>query len=475
MEKEPKMNYKHVHRAKFCNTIFETVLLEGHPVFLCYTKDKGFTIANEKDVGNKTVLIPIPKDRIPYRQYTLDTNTWKEIEAEKYKVSKQDLFDQIYDTVNMYLSLDEVYKTLITAQIIETYIQHKLNAVGYLFAVGQRNSGKSRACDMVAYLGYRPLYGLGINAANIYNYIGSNEEDEGQVTIVEDEIDPKNERKDTDLIERLKIYRSGYRKGNTVPRILDSSSSERIQVFFKTFCSKMFAGYEKPHDDAFNTRCIELPMVEGIPEQDEILPENMHEFDKIKLSALIWRMQTYFDSLPERELKLNGRMKEVWKCKIFAVADTTGEAIITKLAYKDLTSKFEESHNSLECKILQSVLDYCTEMEWGPIQYKWIFGRLLQYLRLTEQDYEAEAAKGPVYLSGMNTPLSHVTVGRTLLSMIHGKRILAKGLGRMYIFDKSTVQRLATSYKITPLNTATMPTQEIEPSYFEEECTANAE
>ena len=187
---------------------------------------------------------------IPYRQYTIDTATWQEIEAGKYKVSKQELFDQIYDKIDVYLALDEVYKTLLASHILETYIQFKLNAVGYLFAIGQRNSGKSRACDMVAYLGYRPLYCLVINSANIYNYIGSDEDNEGEVTIIEAEIDPKNERKDPGRIERLKIYRNGNRKGNCVRRILDSSSSERRQVFYETFCSKMFAGYEKPHDEA---------------------------------------------------------------------------------------------------------------------------------------------------------------------------------------------------------------------------------
>jgi hypothetical protein len=364
----------------------------------------------------------------------------------------------------------------LTAQVLETYIQFKLNAVGYLFAIGQRNSGKSRACDMVAYLGYRPIYGLGINAANIYNYIGSDEDNEGQVTIIEDEIDPKNEKTDKDLIERLKIYRSGYRKGNCVPRILDSSSSERVQVFYKTFCSKMFAGYEKPHDEAFNTRCIDLPMIEGVPEQDELLPEHYPDFDKIKLHALIWRMQTYFDPLPERELKLNGRMKEIWKCKILAVADTTGEDVITKLAYKDLTDKFEEAYNSLECKVLQAVLDEATYFEWDAIQYKFIWNRLLKILGITEIEYEEEANKGPVYLGGMNTPLSNVTVGRILLSMIHGKRMLAKGIGRMYLFDKNTVERLSKTYKLIAMNPEKepIPIQHFEPPVFEE-CAENAE
>ena len=51
-------------------------------------------------------------------------------------------------------------------------------------------------------------------------------------------------------------------------------------------------------------------------------------------------MQTYSAPLPERELKLNGRMKEIWKCKIFSVADTTAESIVTDLAYRDLKEKF---------------------------------------------------------------------------------------------------------------------------------------
>jgi len=94
-------------------------------------------------------------------------------------------------------------------------------------------------------VGYKRFKPIGsVARANVYNYIGSDEENEGQVTILEDEIDPKNEKK-TDMVERLKIYRSGYRRGNTVPRILEAGSSERTQIFYRTFCSKTFAGYSK--------------------------------------------------------------------------------------------------------------------------------------------------------------------------------------------------------------------------------------
>jgi hypothetical protein len=446
---EPKLKNRFIHRTRIGNVVYEAVIFMGSPSFLGYDRDRGFFIENEIETATER-LLPVTKEMVPYRPYTINCETWREIQDGSFVPDKQELYDLFYDKIDTYLDLEPKYKALISAQIFESYIQFKLNAVGYLFVEGPKDSGKSRVLDMIANLGYRPLSGLGINAANIYNYIGSDEENEGQVTILEDEIDPKNEKK-TDMAERLKIYCSGYRRGGTVPRILDAGSSDRMQIYYRTFCSKAFAGYSKPKDDAFNSRCIELPMTTGEPECDELLPEDLPDFDRVKLKALVWRMKTYADKLPERELPLKGRMKEVWKCKILSVADTSAEAVMTEMSQEDIKEKEEANRETLEGRVLQAVFDLGTYLSWQPIEFRTIWGYLLRILGLDEHEYESLLEHGSsVYLGGMSTSVSYVSVGRILLSVLHGKRTLSKKVGRLYIFEEKTIMRLAKSYGLQP-------------------------
>ena len=366
-----------------------------------------------------------------------------------------ELFAQIYEQVDLYLDLAPEYKALICAQILETYIQFKLHSVGYIFISGIKEAGKSRVCELIYYMGYRPMLSLNNNSADVYNYIGNEEENEGQVTIIEDEVDWK--KLTPDLRDKMKIYRSGYRKGATVPRILEASSANRRMLFFRTYCSKVFGGYGFPYDDAFKSRCIEVPMIKGEPVKDEIEEEDKQVFDEIKLNLLIWRMATYFDDLPEREFGwLKGRMKEIWKCKILAVADTKAEEIIAQLSQKDLKEKFEESRNTLEAFVLQVIIDLCEEWKWRNVPFKTIWALLMKDLNISYVEaFREETYK--VSSNILNREVSKNAVGRILSSFLHGKPSVEKlpldsdvpKTERVWQFKKETIQRIAKSYKIT--------------------------
>lgn len=452
VKEKTDLKKRFIHRAKIGNTVYEVVTWKGTSVFLCYTKGKGFHLENSIETYQE-ILYPMPKRGLPYRDYKLTEQVWKQLEAGKINVDKQQLYLEIFDKIDTYLVTNPAYKALIVAQILESYIQFKFNAVGYIFFTGSQDSGKSRACELIQFLSYRPMFGLSLNASNIYNYIGCDEENEGQVTIIEDEFAEINRN---EAFDRLKIYRSGYRRGNSVPRILDAGSSQRMQVFYRTFCSKIFNGYKLPKDSAFQSRCIEIPMSTGEPECDEVLPEHLPDFDEIKFKALIWRMQTYFDPLPQMEIKLSGRMKEIWKCKMYAVHGTTAEEEIKNLAYKDIKQKVEELHETLECRVIEAVLTETNYFGYGlPIPFKVIWSRLLKVLDMTQNDYDNLAERGAVFAEGIDKSISHVTVGRILLNVIHGiRKHGGKEIGRVYSFDKDTVERLAKKYQIEVKNTA---------------------
>ena len=101
------------------------------------------------------------------------------------------------------------------------------------------------------------------------------------------------------------------------------------------------------------------------------------------MKATVWRMQTYFDSLPAITNQLRGRTKEIWKSKILAVAGTTTEAkvplqkeceddvditpeqYLTNLATDDVEKKFAfagayTSHSSASAAdFLKRVIEVC--------------------------------------------------------------------------------------------------------------------
>lgn len=157
-------------------------------------------------------------------------------------------------------------------------------------------------------LDYRPLLSSSLPSADVFTYLGR--EEEGHVTLLEDEAENLHKEQ-----EKMKIYRSGYRKGATCPRI-DDLKGRRTMNFWKTFCCKIFAGLWLPYDRGFKQRCIEIPMVEGYPMKDEFDDDDFSRLNLLRVKLLAWRMKSWNDKLPKAEVKLHGSAKELWKPKI---------------------------------------------------------------------------------------------------------------------------------------------------------------
>ena len=451
--------------------IYESILWQGYPTFLAYnTKTKKWNMADEIQ-GLNEKYIPVPAKCLPYRQYVLDSATWKQLQDETYKVDKQELYDLMKDEFDYYLDCPEKYKVLDIAQVFESYLQFKLTVLGYLYITGLPESGKSNLCDLLALLSYRPLKGIDFNKANVYNYFGCDPDEEGQRTIIQDEIDPSSDNKE-DANARNTIYRAGYQKGNKVPRILDAGSSERIQVYYNCYGTKTLCGYSIPtYDRALCRRIIEQPMVPGNPECDDKPIEKAKVFDEIKLKILIWRMTNYAKPLPELYTDLVKGNKERWKCKLQAIwlygleglygfkeqedseeeevevpVDLIEEAknpfeIIYDFAHEDIKTKANERMQSLEAKIVQAVYQACEEVDWqGRIVFKIIWAKLLIITGLTE------APDGTTNDDKVNK----TSVGLIIRRILKGEKGFDPDpkIGRYYRFDRDFITRLAKAYGV---------------------------
>ena len=449
--------------------LYESVIFHGKPMFLLYDIDKTFSLIKELTYEDE-ILVPVEQSVIPYNLPILDDEYLKTIQQKDYRIHVDEIWNLIYNQVDTYSDLELRYKSIVTATIMETYQQHKYYSTGYLFFQGDFGSGKSQVISLSGKLSYRTMNTAASNAANTYRFIGYDSEMEAQQTICEDEIDYL--KLTDDLEQKFRLYRTGYKRGTRVARMDDAGTSNAIQRYYMTFCVKFFAGRYLPKDEAFKSRCIEIPMVEGFPEIDEFTVEDSVKFSKIVMRATVWRMQTYFDSLPAITNQLRGRTKEIWKSKILAVVGTTTEAkvplqkeceddvditpeqYLTNLATDDVEKKFAEKHNRLEVYILQNVYDLCNHMDWFNITFKNIWMRTLKDMGVNSyeiEDTDIQSIDVPI----LSFSVSKKRVSGILYHMLRGtiSTVTNKSTGigeRTWTFEKEVIERLARGYKITP-------------------------
>jgi hypothetical protein len=101
-----------------------------------------------------------------------------------------------------------------------------------------------------------------VTSANIYQFLGSQEEGVG--SICEDEADNIDEDHD-----KMRIYKNGYTTG--IPVFRTDTSFGRSQLRYNTFCFKAFAAERLPDSvkaKGFRQRTVELACTYGFPKYD---------------------------------------------------------------------------------------------------------------------------------------------------------------------------------------------------------------
>jgi len=434
-EAQPKLRY--VSSFTVANSVFESIIDGVFPSFLRYSVAKDeWEIEKEYDLGDET-LLPLGLGTYPYPSYYLNTAIFDALKRRAYRSTLNDLYHEILEEFNTFIDAPSQYKALGASFILETYLQHKFDAMSYPFLLGDIDSGKSRFLELIKNLAYRPMMTAYLNEANVYNFIGDREE--GNCTILEDEAHLLSREKN---IDKLGIYRSGYRRGSVVPRILDASSSERKQKFYKVYCSKAFAGYYLPNDEAFKTRCIPIYMVWGQPSKDKFEDEDRDRFRSLRFKLFIYRMIHYFDPPPKVELGMSGRLREVWESKVQAVVGTDGEEIMRNMAENYRNMKMEERNQSLEAYITRTLL-ILAEQYPTQISFSTIYNSLLKILGETE--HIGETSYNSDFLG---RKISRRGVGLKLGSIFNGRKEQIFGKGRVWTFDTRVLNKLRTKYAV---------------------------
>jgi hypothetical protein len=303
-------------RYSSADFLAEAVLIAGQPKFLVIERNVGsISIKSSINVEGKN-LKPLQKEAYLSDPYSFVSE--QEIygfENEARNITLSELYTNIKSLCQLFIIGDNNHITLLTADIIYTHYQDRLKLTHYPFFIGKPGSGKSNNLTLKL-LGYRTFMSTDMTSANIYQFLGSQEEAMGTLCI--DEANTINEN--TKLMEILK---TGYIPGNKVVRT--DTHNGRVQNGYFTFCHKAFAGERLPDAvtaNGFNERTIPIHCYDGNPKYDiaEIVsPAGEQEYqlllDRIQHTRnllFIHRLTHRFKPIPTVKTKLKSREKQLF-------------------------------------------------------------------------------------------------------------------------------------------------------------------
>ena len=334
------------------------------------------------------------------------------------------------------------------ADIIFTYSQARLGLTHYLFFVGDNTSGKSNNLTLIHILAYRNFMSSDMTAANVYQYLGSQEEGQGTLCIDEaDQIDSN--------IDLMRIFKNGYTTGFPVARV-DTSNGRKQQRFF-TFGFKAFSAERLPDSltaKGFNQRVIVLSCTYGIPQYDisEILnPAGEGEYEAqlaelydMRNTLLVYGLLHHYDNIPNIPVNLSGREKQLFKPVIRVFQNTESQKELLQVVSKYVGQRREQNANSLHSFLYRLVTDLIKTQGINELESTLIWNTLTDVL-----PGDAIPNKKLSYESSEFGPLSQKGVVEILIQVFGAKHSLSRRDKRKLIFDMSKLKRLGQVYNVS--------------------------
>ena len=435
--------------------IAESILIGNIPYFLVSKKGtKTIEILREKDVGNK-MLKPLELTSYINRPYFY---TSKE-EIEQYiETAKNLTLDIIYNRVKSiwkkYIDADDFHISICSADTIFTYFQDIIGLTHYLFFVGNNGSGKSNNLKVFNLLAYRNMLSTDITPANIYQFLGS--QDEGIGTICEDEADGIDEDR-----VKMSIYKNGYTTGFPVFRLLElnnGNGSGRKQTRLNTFCFKAFAAERLPDSTkakGFNERVLQIHCTYGSPKHDitEVVnPAGEDEFQKllnelnqIRNTLLIYRLLHYNDGFPDIPVNLQNREKQLFKplIRIFQNTETLKELL--PIIGKFVGNKRKANANTLHAFIYRSIMSVIKCNDSCEIESKEIWEFIIENLQ-----GEHVTGKTMTFDSSDFGQISQKKITEICMEIFGAEKSKRHGKSRSLIFNLDKLEKMGKSYDLSP-------------------------
>ncbi len=428
------------------SVLYEAILVNNTPYFLnIVSEEVSLTESIELD---DILLVPPNKTNYLSKEYSF--TSLDEIKTYAKRANKENmysLYKKIKKVWKKYLDIDEDSIVLCSADTLFTYFQDRLGMTHYLLFVGDNSSGKSNGLRIFLNLGYRPMFDTSITPANIYNFLDRIEE--GQGIILEDEIDNIEDQE-----EKMRIYKGGYVSGTQVTRIYespDNSKSAKRQQRYFTYCFKAFSSEKYPSyykAKGFNERLLTINCSPGNPQYDitEILNDSgdikykkLHnELIDLRKLLLIFRIQNYNKAIPDLQISLRNREKQLCKpiLRLFQGTNCLNE--ILRSLSKFLLEKKNKKLNSLDSYLYSIILDLTNS---GNLEISnetlWNFVLSLPGSTVLNKPQSYYTEEFGTISKGIVTKICEDKFGATRSH---------DGQKRYLVFDKKTIENLKDNY-----------------------------
>jgi len=427
-------------KGKIGSNYVESIIVDDKPLFLCNVNDE-LKLA-EKITDGEIVYRPLGVDECGYFPYRYDKTVLNLLKDNP--PSKEELLKQIKTFVDDFMDICERDKYLIMGDLLLSYCQEWIDTLHFLFFVGETESGKSTALHLFRWLGYRCLYGEDIPNADIYNFLGTDEEATG--TICEDEAQEIAVNR-----EKIRTYKNSYSRGALKPRILSVDSKHKRQVFYKTFCLKLFAGERVPEDKGFKERLAVVHMTEGLPKQNikRLNDDQKQELYHLRNRLLLWKVLNINKGLSYFNSNLKKRDQELWEDFLSITSDTKYFESCQDVVNYYTKQRHQSIWNSLEARIFKLVMDKLNEKLSIRLESFWYYltqdqgdlAGMLDKETFSPHDFTKKITRN--YLSKLFD--EKFQAKRSIKYEIHGER---KHQRTEYLFDFEIITKLVQKYNI---------------------------
>jgi hypothetical protein len=217
--------------------------------------------------------------------------------------------------------------------------------------------------------------------------------------------------------------------------------------------AEVSAAEEIPRVKGLLERFIFIAMTEGYPKKDwaDFNEADEKRLRELRNMLLKWRMASFEWKIPEIELPVKGRLKELWKPIIQIVSGLTIEQDLRAQLEQLQKERLNEKINTLEGHIVKVICELYIPNE--PLAFADIWDTLVKDLEGKLDDKKPNKMDTAEF-----GEVTKQKVGYRLREVLSGKKNNTrgqKGPGRIYDFDEGKLKRIAKKYGCTLANKLT--------------------
>lgn len=327
----------------------------------------------------------VPLDRIPWLLCQSDLNleageadddpadlahTKEEVEALLNRLkfdgeygTKESLYDEVYSFWFDHLDVqNELLYDVYSCFTLMTWRSEDLKVIPYLFFLGPPASGKTRALEILRFLGYRALMSATMTAASIFRAIEA-----WHCLLLLDESEIYN--RDA-MVEVLALLNAGYRRGQFAIRIerLVKDGPPELGMF-DVFGAKGIAGTEELKN-TLQSRCVITAMSKNVRHVPIFMDESRAQ--KLRNKLLMYRFRNLgkkseFDVSVLNGFFTNARVIELFVSLLEVAPNQEVRDRLIKCMKGITQSRLDDEQSSVEARIFESIMKSESNVDAGKI------------------------------------------------------------------------------------------------------------